>query len=165
MSVDVNYINPQYGIALNKEEMRYFLLHVKYSKELFPYIDLKEFENMNKKIFIGKDEQEYSIDDFLNNIGNSLYDSDIVVYEGQFSLYGDRDEGVFTAMNGEEDNEHYYFSLFLLYENKINYKNLSFGYINESEMINEIKNKYAYALPNDFEWESHLGFVEGFYYD
>ena len=24
MSVDVNYINPQYGIALNKEEMRYF---------------------------------------------------------------------------------------------------------------------------------------------
>ena len=120
---------------------------------------------MNKKIFIGKDEQEYSIDDFLNNIGNSLYDSDIVVYEGQFSLYGDRDEVVFTAMNGEEDNEHYYFSLFLLYENKINYKNLSFGYINESEMINEIKNKYAYALPNDFEWESHLGFVEGFYYD
>ena len=139
MSVDVNYITLQYGIALNKEEMRYFLLHVKYSKELFPYIDLKEFENMNKKIFIGKDEQEYR--------------------------YGDRDEVVFTAMNGEEDNEHYYFSLFLLCENKINYKNLSFGYINESEMINEIKNKYAYALPNDFEWESHLGFIEGFYYD
>ena len=71
MSVDVNYINPQYGIALNKEEMRYFLLHVKYSKELFPYIDLKEFENMNKKIFIGKDEQEYSIDLFSEAVSTA----------------------------------------------------------------------------------------------
>lgn len=168
MSVDINcvrpqYVVPQYGIALNKKEMIYFLLHVKYSNELFPYVNCQQFEEMKKKLLTENGKVEYNINDFLKDINDSLFDSEIVYYEKQFSLYIGYRNVVFLSMNGQEDDEHYYFSMFLLCDNKIDYRNLSFGYANQLEMINELKKKYADALPEDFNWEFHLGFVFGTY--
>lgn len=160
MAININYISPEYGIALNKEEMEYFFMNVKYSKDLFPYVNNQDFEEMKKRLLDEKD--RYNINDFLSNgISDSLFNSNAVYHEKEFSLYGNRDEVIFEAMDGNEDSSHYYFSLLLPCENKINYSHLSLGYTNQSDMIDELKNKYEHALPKDFNWESHLGFIYG----
>lgn len=115
MSVDINcvrpqYVVPQYGIALNKKEMIYFLLHVKYSNELFPYVNCQQFEEMKKKLLTENGKVEYNIKIFRTII-----------------------EGMITKNSNHLNLDYVLDCLNEVFKAMVNYQNLSLELLKDTE--------------------------------
>lgn len=160
MSVTTEYISPEYGLALNEKEFVEFLrkLNSIHKRDILIYDE-------NVDLTVLDDNQA------LKKLTNRLIDSSLVYYEVQFNLYESRDAVYFTKYSTlkkeeldviREDSQE--FCGFIPVKNKINYRKFLIGYSSVDEAVNELIQEYGYALPNDFDYWEHFGYIEGTYY-